>query len=280
MGLGDEIMGAGFARGAAERGRRIAFGDGRRIIWHGNAHLIFAGNPNVLPPGNERKVSRLQWIEHYPGKRLYCEVVDRGRRHWKFKPGLMVPGELYLTAREMAAAEQVVPDDRLVLIEPNTKHQAPNKRWGHDRYRGVAGALSKAGYRVAQFAAGGMAVAGVEQIHTHDFRVACAVLQRARLYVGPEGGLHHAAAALDVPAVVIFGGFISPAVTGYAMHTNIFTGDGLGCGQIDPCDHCRRCMDKIAVEEVTDAALRILGGIYGRRPHTVEKLSQAQHPPA
>jgi hypothetical protein len=66
--------------------------------------------------------------------------------------------------------------------------------------------------------------------------------------------LHHAAAALGVPAVVIFGGFISPAVTGYAAHANIFTGDDLGCGNINPCPHCRAAMERISVDQVYGAA--------------------------
>jgi hypothetical protein len=32
MGYGDELMATGMARGAAARGKRVAFGDGQRII--------------------------------------------------------------------------------------------------------------------------------------------------------------------------------------------------------------------------------------------------------
>lgn len=262
MGLGDELIGAGLARGAAARGRRVAFGDGRQIIWHENARLIFARNPNVAPPGTEW-CGDVEWIAHYPGRRCYCHVSHNGgRRHWQFTPGTVQPGEIYLSQEESDAAVRRVGDGagRLVIIEPNTKAQAPNKRWSHERYAKAARLLAAAGYRVAQLAAGGMALAGTEQIRSESFRIACAVLQRARLYIGPEGGLHHAAAALGVPAVVIFGGFISPAVTGYDLHDNVFTGDGLGCGRVDPCDHCRECMDKITVNDIMSRALRILEG--------------------
>lgn len=258
MGFGDELIGSGLARGATARGKRIAFGDGRRVIWHDNARLIFARNPNVAPPGSEW-CGDVEWIKHYPGQRVYCQLCHDGGRHWRFTPGLVTPGEMFFSEDETAHAAAHTPRD-FVLIEPSTKHQAPNKQWGHERYSQVARALSAKGCRVAQFAAGGVALAGIEQIRTLDFRRACAVLQRARLYIGPEGGLHHAAAALGVPAVVIFGGFISPAVTGYALHQNIFTGDELGCGRVDPCDHCRRCMDKITVNDIMSRALNILEG--------------------
>ena len=39
-----------------------------------------------------------------------------------------------------------------------------------------------------------------------DFRLACAVLNEADFYVGPEGGFGHVAAALNKKAVLYFGG--------------------------------------------------------------------------
>ncbi|WP_411829488.1 glycosyltransferase family 9 protein [Paraburkholderia aspalathi] len=96
---------------------------------------------------------------------------------------------------------------------------------------------------------------GVEFVPTATFRQACALLARARAYLGPEGGLHHACAALRVPAVVIFGGYVSPSVTGYHHHINLFSGSGLGCGRSLACD-CS-CMSTITYELVV-AALRTL----------------------
>ena len=80
------------------------------------------------------------------------------------------------------------------------------------------------------------------------------VLSRARSALIPEGGLHHGAAALGVPAVVLFGGFIPPAVTGYADHAN-FTGGATACGSLNKCLHCRDALEKITVEEVYNAVV-------------------------
>jgi len=170
------------------------------------------------------------------------------------------PGELFFERNELAAAAAALTaldTSRLVIIEPNTKRQAPNKAWGAVRYSSVAWRLAKEGFEVVQFA-GEQAIAGIPQISAATFKIACAVLRHARLYIGPEGGLHHAAAALQIPAVVIFGGYISPAVTGYKTHTNLFTGQGVGCGRVDPCGHCRDCMGKITVDDVLTPALEIL----------------------
>jgi hypothetical protein len=64
--------------------------------------------------------------------------------------------------------------------------------------------------------------------------------------------MHHGAAAVGTPAVVIFGGFIPPAVVGYDMHVNL-TGGAEACGSLNKCLHCRAAMEKISVEEVYQA---------------------------
>ena len=56
---------------------------------------------------------------------------------------------------------------------------------------------------------------------TPGFRDAAALLRGARAAVLPEGGLHHAAAAVGCRAVVLFGAFGDPRATGYAEHINI-----------------------------------------------------------
>lgn len=253
MGYGDEIMGSGMARGAAARDQRIAFGDGANIRWSTQAHLIYRGNPNVAPPGSE-SAADLQWVAHYKGSRAY--IAGRSGDRWRFNPAFRTaPGELFFSSDELRAAERVAPS--FVLIEPNVKRSAPNKQWPRERYQEVADLLRRDGIRVAQFATGPL-LRGVEPMATHDFRDALALLTRAALYIGPEGGLHHGAAALGVPAVVIFGGFISPQITGYQRHVNLFTGDDLGCGRTAPCAHCRAAMDRISVAHVLDAARGVL----------------------
>lgn len=250
MGFGDELMGAGLAKGAFRSGRLTALGDGHKIIWHRNAYEIFKGNPNVAPPGYERTGKPLDWIIHYPGKRAYCRL-DRGK--WTWNPGFKaIAGELFLTDEEREWAASY--GDADVIIEPNVKQRAPNKQWPVERYQSVANRLAKLGMDVAQFDTGPNKLNGVRLIRTPSFRHACAALERSMLYIGPEGGLHHAAAALGVRAVVIFGGFISPQVTGYDTHNNLFTGTDLGCGSLVPCRHCRACMTRISVDMVCEAA--------------------------
>jgi ADP-heptose:LPS heptosyltransferase len=241
------------ARGAKARGKRIAFGDGKRIIWGPWSEIIFRGNPNIARPGEER-ASDIDWIAHHKGHRLYNSLSpDRSRWLWNmdFRP---TPGEMFFDATELAFAEAY--GAGFVLIEPNVpwaKSVAPNKDWGRARYQTIADRLIAEGRRVIQFAHGRDRLSGAAPVSAPDFRHALAVLSRASLYIGPEGGLHHGAAAVGVPAVVLFGGFIPPQVTGYPTHTNL-TGGARACGSLNRCDHCRAAMDAISVDEVMAAA--------------------------
>lgn len=70
--------------------------------------------------------------------------------------------------------------------------------------------------------------------------------------------MHHAAAALGIPAVVIFGGYVSPAQTGYAAQMNLFTG-GQPCGRRTECAHCADAMSDITPAMVADALHQLEG---------------------
>jgi ADP-heptose:LPS heptosyltransferase len=259
MGLGDNLLASGMARGAHARGKRIAFGDGKEILWDGNSEQIFRHNPNIAPKGSEG-ASDLEWIDFYKGSRHY-NSHDKANNRWTwnydFRP---TPGEMYFTKEERLAGDRL--GGGFVVIEPNLPRQkssSPNKDWGVTNYQAVASWLLRRHYRVVQFQTGSKRLAGAWQVRTTSFRDALALMARASLYIGPEGGLHHGAAAVGIPAVVLFGGFIPPQVTGYDTHTNL-TGGAEACGSLAPCNHCKEAMARIHVLTVYEAAHAHLRG--------------------
>ncbi len=253
MGYGDDILASGLAKKLLEPGKRAAFGDGRRIIWGPWSEEIFRCNPKIARPGEERKPD-IQWIDYYKGHRLY-NAIDTAAGRWRWNYAFHAePGEIYFDSNELAFAKAT--GSNFILIEPNVpwkKSVAPNKDWGPAKYQAIVDRLKADGHDVVQTKHGRDRLVGVRTVSTPTFRAALAVLSRARLAILPEGGLHHGAAALGIPAVVLFGGFIPPSVTGYSMHINL-TGDVEACGSLHPCKHCRAAMDNISVEQVYDAA--------------------------
>lgn len=259
MGFGDDIMASGMARGAKARGKRIAFGNGQRIIWGPWSEEVFRNNPNVAPPGSEG-ADDLEWIAHYKGDRAYNKSGGAG---WvwnmDFRP---TPGEVFFDEEEKAYAASFRPG--FVVIEPNAplKRLAPNKQWPTDRFQDVANRLLADGYKISQPTHKNtrFTIAGASLVNTPSYRHALALISRAALYIGPEGGLHHGAAAVGVRAVVIFGGFIPVSVTGYPTHMNLAAGEP-ACGSTRPCKHCKEALNAITADMVYACAKSILSEV-------------------
>ena len=239
-------MATGFARGAFARGKRIAFGDGKRLIWGPWCKEAFKNNPNIA---DRADLPNIEWVHYYKGHRGY-NAGDYYRRRWIWNYDFVAPrGEIYFSLKEHAWLN---PAPGTVLLEPNVpwhKSVAVNKDWGALRWQLLAAKLKSAGWRVRQTSYGKVRLESAEAVPCTSFRHAAAILAGCDLAIVPEGGLHHAAAAMHKRAIVIFGGFIPPEVTGYRGHINL-TGGAEACGKWDRCEHCRKALDNIEVEQV------------------------------
>jgi hypothetical protein len=246
VGFGDDLMLSGEARAMQARDPRpvVVYRKGRpfwREAWNGNPRFVHPDLASMID--HQRYV-----LEDGIARRPYqCKAKTTAER-WAWVPYRPIPGELFLSDAELNFAAPFS-GRRFVMIEPHIKPGAsPNKDWGFHRWQQVVKLRPDLDW-IQTGPDHVRPLSGVQFVPCPSVRHACAVLDRATAYVGPEGGMHHAAAALGKPAVVIFGGFISPDVTGYDTHRNLFTG-GTACGWRKPCKHCSEAMDKITPEDV------------------------------
>lgn len=286
MGYGDKLMAIGDAWAQHQSDplrRRVAIGNGVSITPEFpelEEGLTFLATPESL--WNED----VTWIVSYRGKRPYIDyaaiqhqlaargsyikrskaVQHLGRYLWR--DGYHAkPAPIVLNAEEQAIYERAVKSGPFAIIEPYIKANAPpSKQWPVERFFEVGHRLKKE-LPVYQFCPPGREpMDGFLPIHTERFRAVLPHLKAASLYIGPEGGLHHAAAATGTRAVVIFGGFISPKTTGYqGLHINL-TGDttGWACGtRYDMCPHCQHALDTISADDVVAAAHKLLEKPHG-----------------
>ena len=243
MGMGDVLMSVGEAKRAHQRtGQPILITDqvGRPV-----RSDLFDGVPYLTQ--RPLRGIRFQRLVNCPGHRPYIKA--KSPTHWTWRDYQPEPADIVFTPAELAFA---APYRGCIMLEPNVKEIGHrNKDWGFERWRALAKILDADGVGpLLQCFRPGDRLLGVErQAMTTSFRQTLAVLSVCRAYVGPEGGLHHGAAAVRVPAVVIMGGFISPRQTGYASHRNLFTG-GEPCGSRVDCAHCRAAMLAITPEMV------------------------------
>lgn len=247
MGWGDELMITGRARVMQETDPRKV-----RVVYEkGRWHEAWDHNPRIAGRGEQgdfqELVARIGYLRPY--------IAAKTDRQWTWKPYGPPRGELYFTDDELGFGEQ---HKSLVIVEPHLKPGAsPNKEWGWERWAELARLLGRAGIEPVQLGRSlPRLLPGTRWIRTGSMRYAAALIARARLVVVPEGGLHHVAAAVGTPAVVIYGGYISPEVTGYQEQTAFFSGEGLGCGMRVACDHCERVMAGIEPDAVAMAAIR------------------------
>ena len=240
MGLGDWLMASGDAKEANERtGKKVKLGDGVRMFLDGQ---VFANNPRMASNSDTDVV----WVKNYQGHRPYLKGTKDGRLLFNddYKPRV---GEIYFNQLEKKNIDKI--DKDYIVVEPNVKKiyaHTVNKAWHgweqlfkHDLPWLQLGDVSVERY--------------TNWKETATFRDALKVLSKAKLFVGTDGGLHHAAAALGIPSVVIWTGFTSPRHLGYDTHRNIHDGSE-PCGTYDSvCQHCLLKSKAINVEQVLDA---------------------------
>jgi len=262
MGCGDELM----AMGQAETLWRAT---GRRVVIVGQDGAprwsdLWRGHPGIAGRA-EAGSSQIVRLVNGPGARPYL----RDWRTWGGQPQATFTawraadhlGTMPLSVSEAANAARLAAGlDRFVIIEPHFgRTSSPNKGWGLERYQALVDAMPGVCF-VQVGPAGTPVLRGTSGlIETPSFRDACAVMARAAAYIGPEGGLHHAAAVFRRPAVVLFGGFTSPLNTGYPFQVNLYqTGPESPCGRYAPCGHCAAAMAEISVPMVVAALAGVL----------------------
>ena len=273
MGYGDEIMVTGVARRVQARDPRpvAVLGYHGRPRWH----ALWNGNPRIAHPDAVAAGRDVQALTNGPGCRPYVDY-DRMRRDfaaafpnrpfttklrdprlpWRYTDWRCAPGEL--------PAVHVIEPRGYIVVEPHVKRGAsPNKDWGWGRWQALVSSFRVPAHPWVQLGPPGTRLLdGVGHVPTGSFAEACTALSGAAAAVLPEGGLHHAAAALGMPAVVIFGGMTSPANTGYDGHVNLFdpAGGESPCGQRVACAHCRAAMAAIRPDLVAHHLEHLLLG--------------------
>ncbi len=280
MSYGDRLMALGDAwkRYQADPLRRkVAIGDGRQIDG-AQADLLWGLDFLATQADLEAGVP-VSWVHSYPHHRPYIDYAAmlrelgwrRHLRHFGFGLTRLLGHYRYdLSYRPTPAPIRLKPEELtlseewsqrpFVALEPYIKTGAPpSKQWPVERFAEVARELSRE-IPVYQISAPDSPVlGGLPQIRPRSFRESLAYLHAARLYIGPEGGLHHGAAAVGTRAVVIYGGFTSPLITGYDFQVQLTGGAEYACGtRRGLCPHCAEHLGRISVAEVVGEARKLL----------------------
>lgn len=238
MGAGDWLMATAMVRELFDRHRQkvMVVGLDQKPRWS----EVFDNNPKIVKSSAGRHVKLL----HAGGARPY--IVGKTSTKWTWRAGTGgKPGEIYFLPAEHQWAKAYADG---VMIEPNVKAVGhDNKAWPFERWQELVKTLDLPWVQCG--GEGTRWLEGVRRVETPSFRHAAAVLRESKTFVGSEGGLMHAAAAVGKPSVILWSEFIDPTITGYTMHRNIRHA-GPSCGSRVSCPGCKAAMEAITVDEV------------------------------
>lgn len=243
MGLGDEIMALGRAERIFEQtGRPVSIltmteAPREHDIWRNNPAWVHRGGKGMIDGGGSRP-----YITAWKGRRAIYNMDYAPRA-----------GRIYLSDQDRAACPLTPP---YAIVSPDLKDGASvNKNWGRAKWEQVIKDFPCPVYQLLPDQKA-RPINGAIGHYTPSLRMALAAIEKAALVMAAEGGTHHMAASFHIPAVVVFGAFVPPSVTGYKYHYNIAVDTPQGyCGNWDSCDHCRAALAAITPQMVREKAL-------------------------
>jgi heptosyltransferase-2 len=257
----------------ARRLRREAYGQALVMprTWKSALALYLAGIPQrtgFVGEGRFGLINDLRW-----GERRLPRMVERcaalALPKGESLPAALPLPELAASASEVAAWRQrlgLMRDQRMeIALAPGAV--GPSKRWPAGSYADRVWVVGGPGERALAAEIAGAAPEGIRDLTGPDLRDAILALAAADVAVSNDSGLLHVAAALDTPAIGIFG----PTSPLHWAPLNplaavIETPHELPCR---PCHQpiCRLghhlCMRDIAVEQVMAAARAAIGPAAG-----------------
>ncbi len=175
--------------------------------------------------------------------------------------------EMYFSPDEEEAVDRLQESLKLstafVVVEPHSKSQwfGDLREWPFERWERVVKWLRDQNYPVVQIGEGGNSVleGAIDITGRTSFREAVLLMQRARLFLGQEGGLMHAANAVDVPSVIVWGGLTLPEFAGYRKHRVLCTHvECAPCGLRGNCPYDKKCLTSVEPGDVISAVSETL----------------------
>ena len=162
-----------------------------------------------------------------------------------------------------------------IVVEPDTNRDwfGELRAWPFERWQTVVDTLQRQlpGVQVVQLGvANSPILEGVVSLCGQtNFRQAALVQRNSALFIGTEGGLMHAAAAVGTPSVILWGGVTIPDFAGYPQHHKIICKNVscAPCGHLGWCDNGHICMNEISAEEVIAEILSVYDSNARARDH-------------
>lgn len=240
--------------------RRHASKTGLRYVYHDTIRFSYAAE--TLP-------DRMIWEDAPNAVAGVLKGFAEDERPPQVHPQL--PGVFHGLDREIAEVGGMLAGEGLaagafIVIEPSTNLAwfGDLRAWPMDNWQELIDDLKTAFPNVEIVQIGvdqGELLDGVRDWRGRTtFRQAAALIKLGKLFVGTEGGLMHAARAVEAPAVIIWGGLTLPTFAGYPDRHAILVNevDCAPCGLCGACPFDKACIRGISADFAFDAVAQAL----------------------
>lgn len=151
--------------------------------------------------------------------------------------------ELYFTEVEHKNIASLVRNlnNNFIVIEPHSKmNYTPNRVYPFEKWQNVVDEISKHAQVVQVGRKGNQVLSGVVDFTGKtSFKEAALLIGKSKLFVSTEGGLVHAATAVDTKSVVVMTGYQDKKMVAYPQNINIDIANHGPCGLKVPCKLCQ-----------------------------------------
>ena len=196
--------------------------------------------PRVLAGVNDESKQKIIWspervaeVGDFYVKKEETDFAEKNIKiiteHWKAKNQKQPKGIIFISD---TAKRNMIIDKKIVYYD-----HAVNKEWGEKKWHRFISITSE-DYILLK-------TSNIEEKHVDglysimcDFRTTFSIMKKCDFYIGNEGGLSHLWAITRKKALVFFGHWIPPYVTGYSFHLNLSTNLNDHCGSLKKCKEC------------------------------------------
>ena len=208
--------------------------------------------PRVLAGVNDESKQKIIWspervaeVGNFYAKKEEIDFAEKNLKtitdHWKAKNQKQPKGIIFISD---TAKRNMIIDKKVVYYE-----HAVNREWGEKKWRRFITLTSRDYILLKTSHIKEEQFDGLYSI-VCDFRTSFSVMTKCDFFIGNEGGLAHLWAITRKKALVIFGHWIPPHVTGYSFHLNLSTNLNDHCGSLKRCEECLSFFNKLEPEYI------------------------------
>lgn len=267
-GLGDALMlNAVLFELGKETGQKVYLGTNVPAIYQGNPHLVmlpFTGSKYqhqiAVLLRTFKVVDEIRYVDYFhSGQQPSKHILEILADEVSLETAPKTPA-LFLNPKEIHKARLPAKTKPWIAIQSTGLSEwTDNKNWGHQNMARVVQKLRNKFSFVQLGAAADPALdVDLNLCGRVNVRQAVATLVSCQALICQVGFLMHAAAALQIPSVVIYGGFEAPWQSGYAWNENLYNPvECSPCWLTTPCPYEKKCLQEITCDQVCEAVFRI-----------------------